>query len=162
MIHYYVSFENPLTFYAQVQMTFEVPAAAQEVVELQLPAWRPGRYELQNFAQKVQRVTVEDAASGEHLAFQKVTKDRWQVPSAAGRTLRVRYNFYAHQMDAGGSWLDESQLYLNGIQCFMYIEGRREEACQLTLGLPDGWQIACGMPQSGPNTLQAHNFDELV
>jgi len=162
MVHYYVSFDNPLTFYVQVQMTFEVPAIAQEALELQLPAWRPGRYELQNFAQKVQRVLVEDAASGENLGFQKITKDRWQVPGAAGRTLRVRYNFYAHQMDAGGSWLDESQLYLNGVQCFMYLEGRREETCQLTLALPEGWQIACGMPQSGPNTLQARNFDELV
>ncbi|GGF05938.1 M61 family metallopeptidase [Hymenobacter cavernae] len=162
MIHYYVSFANPLTFYVQVQMTFEVPTTASESLELQLPAWRPGRYELQNFAQKVQHVTVQDAASGENLAFQKTTKDRWQVAGAAGRTVQVSYNFYAHQMDAGGSWLDESQLYLNGVQCFMYIEGRREEACQLTLALPDGWQIACGMPQSGPNTLQAKNFDELV
>jgi predicted metalloprotease with PDZ domain len=162
MIHYYISFDNPLTFYVQVQMTFEVSAIAQDAVELQLPAWRPGRYELQNFAQKVQRVFIEDAASGENLAFQKVTKDRWQVPNAAGRTLKVRYNFYAHQMDAGGSWLDESQLYLNGVQCFMYIEGRREEACQLTLALPNDWQIACGMPQSGPNTLLAQSFDELV
>ncbi|WP_324672980.1 M61 family metallopeptidase [Hymenobacter sp. GOD-10R] len=162
MVHYYISFDNPLTFYVQVQMTFEVSATAHDAVELQLPAWRPGRYELQNFAQKVQRVLIEDAASGENLAFQKVTKDRWQVPNAAGRTLKLRYNFYAHQMDAGGSWLDESQLYLNGVQCFMYIEGRREEACQLTLALPDDWQIACGMPQSGPHTLLAQSFDELV
>ncbi|HEX8349546.1 MAG TPA: M61 family peptidase, partial [Hymenobacter sp.] len=162
MIHYYVSFENPLTFYIQVQITFEVPAAAEAPVELQLPAWRPGRYELQNFAQKVQRVVVEDAASGETLLFQKTTKDRWRVQEAAGRTVRVRYNFYAHQMDAGGSWLDESQLYINGVQCFMYIEGRQQEPCQLTLALPEGWEIACGMPQSGPNTLQAKGFDELV
>ncbi|AIZ63087.1 peptidase M61 [Hymenobacter sp. DG25B] len=162
MIHYYVSFENPLTFYAQVQITFEVPATAAGALELQLPAWRPGRYELQNFAQKVQRVVVEDAASSEPLSYRKLTKDRWEVSSAAGRTVRVRYNFYAHQMDAGGSWLDETQLYLNGVQCFMYVEGRQEEACQLTLALPTGWQIACGLPQSGPNTLQARSFDHLV
>lgn len=162
MIHYYVSFENPLTFYAQVQITFEVPATASRALELQLPAWRPGRYELQNFAQKIQRVVVEDAASNEVLSYRKLTKDRWEVSGAAGRTVRVRYNFYAHQMDAGGSWLDETQLYLNGVQCFMYVEGRQEEACQLTLALPTGWQIACGLPQSGPNTLQARSFDHLV
>ncbi|TGE20261.1 M61 family peptidase [Hymenobacter aquaticus] len=162
MIHYYVSFDNPLTFYLQVQMTFEVAATAPQALELQLPAWRPGRYELQNFAQKVQRVVAEDAATNEVLPLRKLTKDRWQVSGAAGRTVRVRYNFYAHQMDAGGSWLDESQLYINGVQCFMYVEGRQAETCQLQLALPEGWQIACGLPQSAPNTLQARNFDELV
>ncbi|GAA4000736.1 PDZ domain-containing protein [Hymenobacter fastidiosus] len=162
MIHYHVAFANPLTFYLQIRMTFAVPAAAIEALELQLPAWRPGRYELQNFAQKIQRVVVEDAASGEILPFRKLTKDRWQVAGAAGRTVRVRYNFYAHQMDAGGSWLDDTQLYLNGIQAFMYVEGRQQEPCEVTLALPEGWQIACGMPQSGPHTLRAASFEELV
>ena len=162
MIHYHVSFENPLTFYLQIQMTFEVPASTTEALELQLPAWRPGRYELQNFAQKMQHVVLEDAASGEPLASRKITKDRWQLSSAAGRTVRVRYNFYAHQMDAGGSWLDESQLYLNPVQALLYIEGRQDEKCQLLLDIPEGWQIACGLPQRGPNTLEAQSFDHLA
>jgi predicted metalloprotease with PDZ domain len=162
MIHYHVAFENPLTFYLQIQLTLIVPADATQPLELQLPAWRPGRYELQNFAQKIQRVLVDDADSGEALFFQKITKDRWQVASAAGRTVRVRYNFYAHQMDAGGSWLDESQLYINGVQCFMYAEGHQHEPCELTLELPENWQIACGLPQKAPHMLQADSFDHLV
>ncbi|WP_400193398.1 M61 family metallopeptidase [Hymenobacter sp. B81] len=161
MIHYYVSFQNPLTFYLQVQMQLAVPADAAPL-ELQLPAWRPGRYELQNFGQKIQRVEACDAATGQPLSLQKLTKDRWQVADAAGRTVRVQYNFYAHQMDAGGSWLDESQLYLNGIQCFMYAEGRRTESCELHLALPENWQVACGMKQLAPHVLQAASFDELV
>ncbi|HLK97765.1 MAG TPA: hypothetical protein VK364_08355, partial [Hymenobacter sp.] len=131
MIHYSVSFENPLTFYVQLLMTFEVPVTGPETVELQLPAWRPGRYELQNFAQKIQRVEIVDAASQEPLPTRKLTKDRWEAASAAGRTVQVRYNFYAHQMDAGGSWLDETQLYLNPVQGFMYVEGRQNEPCQV-------------------------------
>ncbi|MBT2557828.1 M61 family metallopeptidase [Hymenobacter sp. ISL-91] len=162
MLHYHVSFDNPLTAYLQIQMTFEVPAAATEPLELQLPAWRPGRYELQNFAQKLQHVVLEDAASGEALEARKITKDRWQLSGAAGRMVRVRYNFYAHQMDAGGSWLDESQLYLNPVQAFMYIEGRQNETCQLLLDIPEDWQIACGLPQRGPRLLEAQSFDHLA
>ena len=162
MIHYHVSYENPLTFYLQIQLTLDVDADATAPLELQLPAWRPGRYELQNFAQKLQKVAVEDATTGEPLPYRKLTKDRWEVPNAAGRTVRVRYNFYAHQMDAGGSWLDETQLYLNPVQALMYAEGRQQEACELTLALPDGWQVACGLVQTTPNTLQASNFDHLA
>ena len=162
MIHYRVSYENPLTSYLQIEFTLAVPAGAIAPLELQLPAWRPGRYELQNFGQKIQRVVIDDAATGQPLPSRKLTKDRWAVPDAAGRTVRVRYNFYAHQMDAGGSWLDETQLYLNPVQALMYAEGRQHEACELALALPEGWQLACGLPQSSPNVLTAENFDQLA
>ena len=162
MIHYRVSYENPLTFYLQIQLILDVAAEATAPLELQLPAWRPGRYELQNFAQKIQRVEISDASTNEQLPYRKLTKDRWEVANAAGRTVRVRYNFYAHQMDAGGSWLDETQLYLNPVQALMYAEGRQHEACELTLALPAGWHIACGLPQTAPNTLAATDFDHLA
>ncbi|MBD2768712.1 M61 family metallopeptidase [Hymenobacter sp. BT664] len=162
MIHYRVSFENPLTFYLRIELTLDVAAEATAPLGLQLPAWRPGRYELQNFAQKVQKVEVFDATNKQPLPYRKRTKDRWEVAAAAGRTVRVSYNFYAHQMDAGGSWLDESQLYLNPVQALMYVEDRQQEACQLTLALPEGWQLACGLQQTAPNVLAAENFDQLA
>ncbi|WP_426058879.1 M61 family metallopeptidase [Hymenobacter sp. B1770] len=162
MIHYRVSFDNPLTFYLQIELSLDVAAAATAPLQLQLPAWRPGRYELQNFAKKIQRVEVFDAATGQPLSFRKLTKDRWEVANVAGLTVRVRYNFYAHQMDAGGSWLDETQLYLNPVQALMYVEGRQQEACELTVAIPEGWQIACGLPQTLPNVLAAPNFDHLA
>jgi len=162
MIHYHVSYENPLTFYLQIQLTLDVDADATAPLELQLPAWRPGRYELQNFAQKLQKVEVLDATTNQPLPYRKLTKDRWEVADVAGRTVRVRYNFYAHQMDAGGSWLDETQIYLNPVQALMYAEGRQQEVCELTLALPDGWQVACGLVQTAPNTLQASDFDHLA
>ena len=162
MTYYHVSFENPLTFYLQIQLLVEVPADAAGPLALQLPAWRPGRYELQNFAQKIQRVEISDAETDAPLPYRKTTKDRWEVPGAAGRSVRVRYNFYAHQLDAGGSWLDANQLYLNPVQSLMYAEGQQDAPCQLTLDLPADWRLACGLPQSLPNTLQANSFDELV
>ncbi|MFD1470571.1 M61 family metallopeptidase [Hymenobacter caeli] len=162
MIQYRVSYENPLTFYLQVEMRLAVPAGATAPLALQLPAWRPGRYELQNFAQKIQKVEVSDAATGQPLPYRKTTKDRWEIADAAGKELRINYNFYAHQMDAGGSWLDEQQLYLNPVQCFMYAEGREQEACELTLAVPEGWQVACGLPQGAPSVLLAANFDQLA
>jgi predicted metalloprotease with PDZ domain len=43
-------------------------------LELQLPAWRPGRYELGNFAKNVKRVDVFDE-NDKPLVYQKSTKD---------------------------------------------------------------------------------------
>ena len=161
-MHYRVSFANPLTFYLQIQLAVDVPVDLAEPLALQLPAWRPGRYELQNFAQKIQKVEITDAAGGAVLPYRKTTKDRWEVAGAAGRQLKVSYNFYAHQMDAGGSWLDETQLYLNPVQALLYVVGREDEECTLELTLPDNWQIACGLPETSPHVLTAQNFDQLA
>ncbi len=127
---------------------------------MQLPAWRPGRYELQHFAQKLRAVTAR--ASGESITVEKVTKDRWLVQTGGAREVEISYSFFARQMDAGGSWLDEEQLYLNPINCLMAVEAREQEPCQLQLQLPEEWQIACGLPEVEKHALEAANFDELA
>ncbi|WP_299826188.1 M61 family peptidase [uncultured Pontibacter sp.] len=158
MIRYHLSYTNPLTHYLDITLTI-AENTAQEVY-LQLPAWRPGRYELQHFAQKLKAVTA--SANGQSINIDKVTKDCWLIEANGAETLEVKYSFYARQMDGGGSWLDEEQLYLNPINCLMTVEAREHEPYLVTLAVPETWQIACGLPEIQKHTLQAANFDELV
>lgn len=160
MLTYRLTHANPLTGYVPVEI--QIPAAGAGAVTLQLAAWRPGRYELQNFAQKVRGLTVTDAA-GQPVSWRKVTKDRWEIEAGA-KALVVRYEFYARQLDAGGSWLDEGQLYVNPINCLPSVMGRKDEPCQLELVVPDDWRVACALPAAGtdPRVLQAATYDELV
>lgn len=158
MIHYHVYYKNPLTHYLDITIT--ITHNVQEEINLQLPAWRPGRYELQHFAQKIR--DVKAVAGTKSIPIQKITKDRWIVKTNGAETIQINYSFYARQMDAGGSWLDEQQLYLNGINCFMAVVGQEHQPCQLKLFIPDSWVIACGLKSTGKHTLQASDFDELV
>jgi len=158
MIRYHLEIENPLSFFIQVK-TF-IPTTGKNLIYLQLPAWRPGRYELQNFAQKIQRFRIVDQNQNPVL-FKKVTKDRWEVNTTGREEITVLYNFYARQMDAGGSWADETQLYVNPINLFLQVEGQNE-ACEVYLNIPEKWQIACGLPQTTKNILSAPNYDVLV
>jgi len=159
MIRYHLQIENPLSSFIQVK-TF-IPISGNEIVFLQLPAWRPGRYELQNFAQKIQRFRIVDQNQNA-VPFKKVTKDRWEVNTAGRNGITVLYNFYARQMDAGGSWVDESQLYVNPINLVLQVEDQDKSVCEFSLDIPEDWQIACGLPQSQKNTLLAQNYDQLV
>ncbi|ALI99317.1 M61 family metallopeptidase [Rufibacter tibetensis] len=159
MPHYHLSFQNPLSGFLQVRTSIENIIGPE--VYLQLPAWRPGRYELQNFAQKLQAFEVT-APDGSPLPFKKVTKDRWQVETKGNQALEVRYNFYARQMDGGGSWLSSDFLYVNPVNCLLTPEGQEQEACTLSLTIPEEWEIACGLPETERHTLQALNFDHLV
>lgn len=158
MIRHHISYTNPLTHFLDITIT--IPDNNHQELYLQLPAWRPGRYELQHFAQKLRGITAH--ANGTAIPVRKVTKDRWLVEANGTAQIEVRYSFYARQMDGGGSWLDEEQLYQNGINCLMAVEGREHEPQQLQLAIPADWQIACGLLETEPHTLQAENYDQLV
>ncbi|GAB2578889.1 M61 family metallopeptidase [Spirosoma areae] len=135
-------------------------------VELQLPAWRPGRYELQQFAKNIQRFEVVDGA-GQPLPFRKITKDRWRVQTNGGTELTARYNYYAllptpNQLNAGSSFVSDTLLYVNPVNVCLYADGRISEPCTLELGIPDGWTIACGLEKIGAKILRATDFYDLV
>jgi predicted metalloprotease with PDZ domain len=160
MIYYEISREHPLSSYIQVKTTFSVPESGQTVL-LQLPAWRPGRYELQNFAQKIQKLQIADQ-DNRAIPFRKITKDRWQIEPTRAGELTINYNFYARQLDAGGSWSDEDQLYVNPINCLMAVVGREQEPCELKLQIPENWQVACGLPARETTVLTAQDYEQLV
>ncbi|TXK36904.1 M61 family metallopeptidase [Pontibacter qinzhouensis] len=158
MIYYHISYTNPLSHLLTIRIT--ISDNKEQELYLQLPSWRPGRYELQNFAQKLSKVSA--TANGAAVTIKKVTKDKWLVENAGAGSVVIEYSFYARQMDAGGSWLDEQQLYLNPINCLMAVEGRKAEPCQLQLALPDQYEIACGLQVLEKFTLQASDYHELV
>jgi predicted metalloprotease with PDZ domain len=158
MISYHLSYTSALSHYINVCIT--ISDNTQQQLYLQLPAWRPGRYELQNFAQKLHKVTA--TSNAQTLAVNKITKDRWLIEAGNAETITVNYSFYARQMDAGGSWLDEQMLYVNPINCLMAVEGREHDPCKVAIAIPEHWQIACGLPETQKHTLQAANYDELV
>jgi predicted metalloprotease with PDZ domain len=156
---YIVSIPKPHTHFIEIEFVIENNTA--DLLTLQLPAWRPGRYELQNFARNIQRFSIVDS-NNQPLPFKKTTKDCWTVEAKGCPVVHVKYNYYAAQLDAGACWLDENQVYINPVHCFLYIPDRMKEACQVVLHLPDDYKIATSMDVVQPNTLHAKNYDELV
>jgi len=158
-MHYILSADHPESRYLNVEC--RLSGIHTPTVELQLPAWRPGRYELQNFAKNIQQFSIVDG-EGRPVAYQKITKDRWRVQTEGVRELVVRYNYYSNLLNAGTSYATDRLLYVNPVTLCLYAEGRLDEPCTLELGIPADWPIACGLRQTGPATLRASDFYELA
>ena len=163
-MHYRLSADGTAGYYIAVEARLTDIVTVS--VELQLPAWRPGRYELQHFAKNIQRFAVVDGA-GQPLPFRKMTKDRWLVQTNGASELTVQYNYYAllstpNQLNAGSSFVSDALLYVNPVNLCLYAEGRINEPCTLELAIPDGWMVASGLPQTGDKTLRAADFYELA
>lgn len=158
MIKYNISYKFP----HRHLIDFELSALTNGVkkMQFQLSAWRPGRYELANFAQNIINWQVYDD-EGDKLYFKKITKDLWEVDCKGTKKITVIYNFYANQLDAGACYLDEHQLYLNPVHCMFYIVDRMDEEYQINMNIPESYKIASSM-QKNRNTLYVKGYDLLA
>ena len=148
--------DNPSSQYIQITAEFEV---SNKETLIQLPSWRPGRYELANFAKNVKGFKVFDAAN-KVLKSNKTTKDSWLVNTSDTNSIKVQYQFYATIINAGSSFLDANQLYVNPVNCCVFTEEVYHKEIEIKLNVPSEWDIASSMDKLGDN-YTVTNFDEL-
>ncbi|MEJ6736331.1 MAG: PDZ domain-containing protein [Flavobacteriales bacterium] len=156
---YIVSYQKPNTHYIDIEYVIEDVNSA--TLQIQLPAWRPGRYELANFAKNIQKWAAFDNM-GNVLFSKKITKDLWGVETKGNSTIHIKYNYFANEINAGSSYLDDKQLYINGVNCFLYVPDRIEEECQLELIIPSDYTVASGLKETSKHKFVCTDFHELV
>jgi predicted metalloprotease with PDZ domain len=143
-----------------VGLQAKINTQGEKLIQLQLPAWRPGRYELGNFAKHIRKLKIT-GDTGDQLDFYKLSKDCWEVNCLNQDVITLSYEYFANQPDAGACFINENLLYLNPVHCFMYVVGRANETFTIFLDIPDHWRIACQLPQYEKKLL-ANSFDTLA
>ncbi len=156
-MHYKFTFTNPNTHFIEISLEIESKTAN---TVLRLPSWRPGRYQIQNFAKNVKDVRSYNA-TGNSIDIKKISKDAWALTNQPG-PVTISYRYYAFVMDAGNSWLDDEQLYINFINCAMYAEELMQKPCRVTLDIPKNYQVASGLKPGNNNTFSAPSYYQLV
>ena len=157
-MHYTIRYSKPHRHFIDIIYTVEDVKGSS--LEVQLPSWRPGRYELGNFAKNVRSFTVE-RTTGEKLAFRKITKDRWQIDTKEAQTVVVKYEYYAADLNAGSTFLDEEQLYVNPVNCLLYVPNRMSEQAVLDIEVPANYKLASPI-RTGEHRMEATDVHELM
>jgi predicted metalloprotease with PDZ domain len=153
MVHYLLSWTAPAARLYDITIRFEAPC---DVPRLLLPAWRPGRYLMQDYAANVR----EWSAGGRQIW--KDGKTSWRIDARAGDEVTVRYRYYAGVLDAGSSFLDDDEAYFNGSNLFMLVEGLRAQEHLLTVAAPADWRIETQLPRDDGQTFRARDYDHLI
>lgn len=155
-MRYIISCENSNRHFIQIE--FIVKMESEDVLLLQLPSWRPGRYMLQNFAKNIRTFSVFNEKK-KPLHFEKINKDCWQVNISGSKEVHVNYEYYANILDAGSTYLDKQQLYVNPVNCLLYVPGRENEQCEVELKVPVNY-IVSGLKNG--ETIIAENYHALA
>lgn len=142
-MRYEFRYENPQRQYIPIKAKFD--CRSEKEIILQFPTWRPGRYELADFSQYIKNFTITDD-HGKNVEFVKKTKDSWMVNCLGTETIVVSYKFHASILNAGSTFIDDRQLYVNPVNCCIYIPDRQNESCELILEIPADFKIASAIP----------------
>ncbi len=158
MLHYKIYLKNPQSHYIYVDLI--ISEISENQIKLQLPAWRPGRYELGNFAKNIKKLEVFDIQN-KALDFCKISKDCWLVETAGNKQIKVTCSYHTSEINAGNCYADEKQLYINPVHLCLYQVDKMNQKHQLEFILPDDYKIVCTLSRQG-NYFVAESFDELA
>jgi predicted metalloprotease with PDZ domain len=154
-VSYKIDLANRGAHQAIVEMTVRGAAAP---LELAMPVWTPGAYELRHWARNLTPLSAEDE-TGRSVPFTRVGPDRFVVP--AGGTVKVRYRVYASELSDDASQIDAAHAYLNGSSVFLAARGQEQTLHQVSIAVPDGWRVATALEEAGSGW-QALGYEALI
>ena len=156
-----VSMDQPSTHYFHVVLRVE--GARSDTLDVKLPAWTPGYYQVMDYARNVLNFRAEDGR-GQTIGWEKTAKNTWRLRTASASTVVVTYAVYAFAPSVADSYLDDARAFICPASVFMHVAGRLGRPVTVTVKPFSGWrQVSTGLdPVPGqPNTFTAPDVDTL-
>jgi predicted metalloprotease with PDZ domain len=160
-IRYTVTLDAPQTQTIRIDM--EIDRTPPDLLEVTMPAWRPGRYLILEPAGGVHDVRATGGA-GRPLPVRKTDKDSWQVRTEGASSVRLTYRVYCNALENRTRHVDDTHAFLSGESVFMYVPQRRGDPVTVRVEAPDRWDVATGLEvdPAAPRTWRAPDYDTLV
>lgn len=116
MITYFFSFSKDKQL---IHIKISIEKVSKSEVFFEIPAWRPGRYQLQNFAKNIIDFNAL-TDSGQKLNWKKTGRNTWKVLNPAKEKYHVHYSYFANDFNAGGSFLSQNLVYFNPVNLTLF------------------------------------------
>ena len=101
-------------------------------------------------------------AGSQPLPWAKVQRNTWQVATQGAEVLVVEYDYYARQLDSGACYADAAQVYLNPVNCCMFVPELMHLPCHVEFDLDASYIVGCSMEALGPHSFKAKDWEELA
>jgi predicted metalloprotease with PDZ domain len=160
-IEYELTFDRTTAATRSVRVAMRFTADRAGPIELSLPAWTPGAYEISNFARQVRAFTA--AQSSRALQWHKRDFDTWRVDVPAPGPVEVSFDFAADTLDNAMVWARSDFAFVNGTNVFLYPEGSDlQYPATVSVHTDSAWRVTSAMPAKGAGRFGAENYHDLV
>ena len=146
----------------QFTVTLEIPASWQESIDLRMPAWSPGYYQMMHFARQVSNMSAQNL-KGETLRVIEVEEGLWRIPTIRDG-LRMTYTVTTPRQFVATAYIDSNRAFLKPAALFMHEEGKIDMPVVVRLKAPKEWPVvATGLElyKGRKNEYVASDFDVL-
>ncbi|WP_213609793.1 M61 family peptidase [Pseudoalteromonas sp.] len=159
-VNYALNISQPEHHLGDVNVEF--PKTAQSYLDVKLPAWRTGRYEILNLANGVRYFKASDN-KGNALKWEKIEHSTWRVHLNEPTQVNIDYQVYANEPGKRARHIDDSHAFVNASGFFMFSESFRQEPVTVELNVPKGWRSVSGMENyKNKHSFKASDYDVLV
>jgi predicted metalloprotease with PDZ domain len=161
VIEYTVSLHAPQTQMVDIRMV--IRNVTGPTVDVAMPVWRPGRYEVLNPAGAVRNVRAA-TGTGRSLPIVKTDKTTWRITTGGADEVTVTYSVYANSLGDRTRHVDDTHAFLSGATVFFHVPDRLKGPVLVNIEAPASWKVATGLECIGgnPRQLVAPDYDVLV
>lgn len=159
-VNYALNISQPEHHLGDVNVEF--PKTAQSYLDVKLPAWRTGRYEILNLANGVRYFKASDN-NGNALKWEKIEHSTWRVHLNEPTKVNIDYQVYANELGKRARHIDDSHAFIDASGFFMFSESFRQEPVTVELNVPKAWRSVSGMANyKNKHSFKARDYDVLV
>jgi len=145
-----------------VEVKVTVPCQGQ-TLDLTLPSWSPGYYVLEPYGESLKEVSAR-ASDGTARPVSHPSPDTWHVDPLGAASVTVTYSRpIVHESGRMGIFsADAETIHYGGPAVYLYVAGRKEEACTVKFNVPAKMGLAVALAPTGTNTFAAPGYDVLA
>lgn len=160
-LQYSVSMQDPSSHYYHVELI--ISNWNKNSLELKMPQWMPGYYQVMNYAKDVENISATDSYS-KKLVLHKTDDHSWQLITGNNKSLKLTYDVKADKQFVANSFLDSTHAYIVPAGLFVYINEQINTPVSVKIIPNSKWdKIATGLePVAGKQSeFTAPDFDIL-
>lgn len=158
-IEYHLEVTDAKHHLAQVEII--IPDVKTRTLNLKLPVWRSGRYEILNLSKAINQFSAKHS-SGKIIAWEKMDKNTWKLFLNQPGDVTISYQVYANTLKYRVAHINETHAFLDASGVFMFAPSKRNNPLKVTMKVPDEWASRSGMEKVDEHTFVADDYDQLV
>jgi predicted metalloprotease with PDZ domain len=122
-----------------------------DTVELRMPAWMPGYYQIMDYSKQVTDLKISDS-KGTEIGFSRPDANSWKITSVRGKPFRATYSIKADRRFVACNYIDSAHAYIVPCGTFLYLKDHLDLPAKVRLITDSNWtQCATGL-DSVPGT----------
>ncbi|MET0463282.1 MAG: hypothetical protein ABW007_09005 [Chitinophagaceae bacterium] len=160
-MRYTVSMPEPAKQVYHVR--FECNGVSREWVDVKMPVWMPGYYQVLNYADNVSNFHVTGQGS-DTVKWERANYNTWRIYSSRASKLTITYDVKAVRNFVATNFLDEQRGFIAPTGTFLHVDGMLHQPVTVTIEPYSKWnRIATGLePIPGKqHSYAAPDFDVL-